>query len=43
MRRLIALALTAGLAAGLVAGCGIPDQTPVRVDGPGPSPGTASG
>ncbi len=43
MRRLIALALTAGLAAGLVAGCGIPDQTPVRVDGPGPSPGTRPG
>jgi hypothetical protein len=43
VKKLIALALTAGLAAGLVSGCGIPDETPVRVDGPGPSPGTRPG
>jgi hypothetical protein len=42
VRRLLSAVLTAGLAAGLV-GCGIPDETAVRVEGPGPSPGNVPG
>jgi hypothetical protein len=38
-RRVGALVAAAGLAAGLLAGCGIPDSTGVRVDGPGPRSG----
>ncbi|MCW6006982.1 hypothetical protein K1W54_20710 [Micromonospora sp. CPCC 205371] len=41
MRRRSVLAATLAIGLG-VAGCGIPDETEVRVDGPGPSPGFAS-
>ena len=38
-RRVGALLAAVGLAAALLGGCGIPDRTDVRVDGPGPRPG----
>jgi hypothetical protein len=42
-QRAIALLTAAGLAAGLLTGCGIPDSTGVRVDGPGPRSGSTGG
>ncbi|SNS92488.1 hypothetical protein SAMN05421812_102380 [Asanoa hainanensis] len=39
-RRIGALVVAAGLAAGLVAGCGIPDHTDVQVDQAGPRAGS---
>ncbi|MDG4833081.1 LpqB family beta-propeller domain-containing protein [Solwaraspora sp. WMMD1047] len=40
--RLVAALAAASLAVGL-AGCGIPDQTDVQIDGRGPEPGTGAG
>ncbi|WP_281892936.1 LpqB family beta-propeller domain-containing protein [Phytohabitans aurantiacus] len=39
LRAVLAVVVAAGVG---MAGCGIPDETPVRVDGPGPSPGFAT-
>jgi hypothetical protein len=39
-RRLTAVLVAVGLASGLVAGCGIPDHTAVKVEGAGPLPGS---